>query len=90
MIENFNEKFLAFAKAKPADEGYFALPVDRCALSQFVQSQGYEGGLGSYMRGKEQYEYSVPAFFAAIDFGSGDMTWGALVERLEARGVTTL
>lgn len=84
-IPNFEEQFLAFAKAKPADEAYNAGDWDNCAVAQFVRAQGadYTTHAFNYAEGDSFYNYPLVVETAAFVHAPNN-TWGSLVERLEA------
>jgi hypothetical protein len=89
MIENFEAEFLAFAKAKPADEVYDGGDITACALAQFAHSRGatYTGASGYEEGPHEWFTYPEGAFMAALPNANSveaPRTWGALVTRLEA------
>lgn len=89
MIKDFEQKFLDFARAKPADEAYLPGDFTSCALAQFVQSQGFEPHATEYCPpGKWQGWqnnnwplYPSKVYDAAME---GPHTWLDLVQRLEA------
>ncbi len=93
MIQNFNEEFLAFAKAKPEAEPYDATDGCACALGQFVKAHGFFGGASGYYTSEEQtsdswVEYPFACYAASVhDPKDGNYShwyeWGTLVKRLE-------
>ena len=104
MIENFEKEFLAFCRAKPADECFDCGSPSVCALGQFVNRFGYEGGSRHYYkedpltgRMLEHCEYPTRVYESVLGLNDGAnshinldyYSFGKLVKRLEAAGVAS-
>lgn len=88
MIENFESEFLAFCRAKPAEEEYKPHTPWSCALGQFAESKGYVGRATGYVNNREEMmsrPYPEALYVASVN--TDLPTFGALVQRLEAAGV---
>jgi hypothetical protein len=82
----FNEQFLAFCEAKPANETYNVGNTSLCALGQFVASFGCYGTLVGYTRNTWYYiPYPLAAFNAAITLKTEDSTFGKVAERMRTQ-----
>lgn len=89
MIENFDQKFLAFAESKPADERYAPGDISTCALAQFAKSYGatFTGAI-AYNMDHRSFGYPEKSYKAAIPDTYTTYTWGAVAQRLRKQGVT--
>lgn len=85
-IENFDQRFLEFAKSRPADELYNPISIHNCALAQFVKSLGWDYSGSTYYGDTEtliHYKYPPISYDVAIHLDI--TTWGNLADALERK-----
>jgi hypothetical protein len=86
-IEDFEERFLAYARTRDPDEVFGFHDTETCALGQFVRSvdPSIRPNGASYSSGQRSFAYPSRLFEAAWMCGeeTGIRTWGKLIRKLE-------